>query len=131
MNKLCIAGSRHIELLATRKQVKGLIGHAVSEGLKLLPRDIEEVISGGAAGVDNIGEWWARDHDIKVVQVKPDWDKHGKSAGPIRNVKMATMATHLIVIWDGSSRGARSMIEAWERHHGHLNNAVLIAVGGE
>ena len=35
---------------------------------------------------------------------------YGKSAGPIRNARMAAIATHAIVFWDGVSRGSLSMI---------------------
>lgn len=37
-------------------------------------------------------------------------DKHGKMAGPIRNLEMAKYADGLIAFWDGKSRGTRDMI---------------------
>ena len=39
------------------------------------------------------------------------WDKHGNSAGMIRNSQMADYADGLIALWDGESRGTKNMIE--------------------
>lgn len=41
---------------------------------------IREVVSGGAVGVDQSGERWARAHGIKVTEFKPDWSE-GKRGG--------------------------------------------------
>jgi SLOG family YspA-like protein len=75
--------------------------------------DITYVISGGAAGVDQMGRDWARRQDPKVpVMLMPArWDEYGKRAGMIRNCEMAKEADALIAIWDGVSAGTRHMIE--------------------
>lgn len=59
---------------------------------EVLEYDIEEVVSGGARGADALGEEWARDRKIPVKVFSPDWDKHGRAAGPIRNREMAAYA---------------------------------------
>ena len=41
----------------------------------------------------------------------PDWAKFGKAAGPIRNKTMAENGDALIAVWDGTSRGTKSMID--------------------
>lgn len=71
---------------------------------------ITTVISGGARGADRLGEQWARRHGIPVEVFPADWDKHGKSAGYIRNKEMADKAEALIALWDGESRGTNDMI---------------------
>ncbi len=68
------------------------------------------VISGTAAGADKLGEAFARHYNLKCEQFFADWDKHGKAAGPLRNLEMAEVGTHLMAFWDGQSRGTRSMI---------------------
>lgn len=71
-----------------------------------------EVVSGGAKGADNLGEYWAnRRHNTKATVFKADWDKHGKAAGPIRNAQMAEYADALIAFWDGKSKGTKNMID--------------------
>ena len=64
-------------------------------------------------GADN----WARNHGPERASVfQADWDRHGKAAGPIRNAQMAVYAAEepggaLLLIWDGKSRGSRSMLK--------------------
>ena len=71
---------------------------------------IREVISGGARGVDTLGEAWARTHHIPVRRFPADWRHYGKSAGFRRNEAMAHVADALIAVWDGSSPGTNHMI---------------------
>jgi hypothetical protein len=40
-----------------------------------------------------------------------DWDRFGRSAGPKRNKQMAEYGDALIAVWDGESRGTKTMIE--------------------
>lgn len=73
--------------------------------------DITTVVSGGAKGVDSLGEQYAEAMNIPLHIYKADWERHGRAAGPIRNRKMAENAEALIAIWDGKSRGTKNMIE--------------------
>lgn len=70
---------------------------------------INEVVSGCAEGVDTEGYHWASHWDIPVKQFRPDWNKHGKAAGPIRNEEMAKYGDVLLLIWDGESKGSANM----------------------
>lgn len=72
---------------------------------------ITEIVSGGAKGVDTLGELWAAENDVPVALFPADWDYHGKKAGPIRNRQMAEYADALIAFWDGESRGTGNMIK--------------------
>jgi hypothetical protein len=76
---------------------------------------ISEVVSGGANGVDSLGEEWAQKHDVKIKKFPADWDTHGKSAGPIRNAEMADYCHAAIIVWDGTSQGTFNMIENMRR----------------
>lgn len=69
------------------------------------------VISGGATGVDVLGEEYAYNHKIPCKVYPADWVKYGKGAGYIRNQRMANEADALIAIWDGVSRGTKHMID--------------------
>lgn len=80
--------------------------------------EITEVVSGGAAGADRLGERWAREHDVKLTRMIPDWDGQGKRAGFLRNADMADYAKAncqqggaLIALWMGKSRGTGHMID--------------------
>lgn len=98
--KTIIAGSRN----STRE--------AFLQALKRCPfvKDITEVVCGGARGADTFGEEWAIKNNVPVRKFLPDWDKHGKFAGILRNRQMADYAEALIAIWDGVSPGTLNMI---------------------
>lgn len=82
---------------------------------RIVPPETVEVVSGGARGVDRLGEEWARKEDLPIKQFIPDWDGIGKSAGYRRNVDMAEYADALVAIWDGQSRGTKHMIDIAKR----------------
>lgn len=106
--KLIIAGSRSYNHFTD----SSLARLAISEEVLAMEIVVDEIVSGGALGADEIGERWAREHRIPIRQFLADWDKHGKGAGPIRNAAMADYADSLLVIcWDGRSRGTANMIK--------------------
>lgn len=72
---------------------------------------IDVVVSGGAKGVDALGERYAAEKNIPLNVFQADWQTNGRAAGPIRNRKMAENADALIAVWDGQSRGTKNMIE--------------------
>lgn len=82
-------------------------------------REVEELVSGNARGVDRLAEAWARSRGIPVKVFKPDWDRYGKSAGHRRNHEMADyVKTHggiYVAIWDGVSKGTKGMIDYCDR----------------
>jgi len=73
--------------------------------------EITEVVCGEARGVDALGRWWAGQHSIPVASFPADWDRDGRSAGYLRNVRMAEYADALIAVWNNKSPGTRHMIQ--------------------
>lgn len=76
-----------------------------------------EIVSGTCRGADKFGEWFAYRMGFPVKQFPADWDTHGKKAGRLRNEEMAKYSTHLIAIWDGKSRGTKSMIDLAKKYN--------------
>lgn len=72
--------------------------------------DITAVVSGGAAGADSLGERFAEQHGISKIIHRPDWKRHGKAAGFIRNDDIIRDADVVFVFWDGISRGTSDSI---------------------
>lgn len=68
------------------------------------------IISGGADGADRLGERYAKENKLQVMGFPANWEKYGKSAGPIRNAAMARAATHCICFWNGGSPGTKNMV---------------------
>ena len=77
--------------------------------------EITEVVSGMSGNVDLLALHWGEIHKIPVKKFFANWAKYGRSAGPIRNRRMAENADALIAIWDGKSRGTRNMINEAKR----------------
>lgn len=87
---------------------------------------INELVSGGAKGVDSVAIRAAHGK-IPIKTFLPDWEKYGKAAGPIRNREMAEYADALIAIWDGESKGTKNMIAEMEK----LGKPVFVYKYGE
>lgn len=98
--KVIIAGSRKIENYQELEKAIYNSGFV-----------IDEVILGGAKGVDSLGLKWCKNNDVPYTIVKAEWASFDRAAGPIRNSKMAEIGDALIAVWDGESRGTLNMIE--------------------
>lgn len=70
---------------------------------------ITEVVSGGAYGIDRLGERWAKENKIPIKVFLPDWTRFGKSAGYKRNVEMSNYGEALIIIIENNSKGSVHM----------------------
>lgn len=69
------------------------------------------IISGDAKGADKLGLRYAKQNKIEYEVYPANWEKHGKSAGFIRNAEMSDIATDLIAFHDNKSKGTKHMIE--------------------
>ena len=100
--KICVAGSRdYIN--------KGLVEEVLFD--EFISGD-NILITGGAKGVDTWAEDWAKEHDHVPYEVyHADWNKHGRSAGYIRNKLMIEKSDKLIAFWDGTSKGTKHTID--------------------
>lgn len=68
------------------------------------------VATGGAKGADRLAARWAKTNGISTRTFHPDWDKHGKAAGPIRNGQMLDETRPEMVIAFEGGRGTRDML---------------------
>ena len=75
--KTIIAGSRSIKIYKR-----------VVEAIKTSGFVITEVVSGGAPGIDLLGENWAKHNGIPIKRFPAAWDVFGKQAGFVRNGAM-------------------------------------------
>lgn len=98
--RVIIAGSRTIEDY-----------EIVKKAIKDSKFKIIQILSGGARGIDKLGEQYAQERGIAYKIYPALWDKYGKKAGYLRNTHMAEEADALIAIWDGESKGTKHMID--------------------
>lgn len=100
--KLIIAGSRNLEV--SNDYIWNLLSSSDIE-------NITEIVSGDCpSGIDKCGIQFAELHSLPIKRFSANWAKYGKSAGPIRNREMAEYADALLLIWDGESKGSKSML---------------------
>lgn len=73
--------------------------------------NITRIVSGGAKGADSLSEQYAKEEGIPTQIFKPDWEKHGKAAGFIRNRDIVENSDMVIAFHDGQSKGTANSIE--------------------
>lgn len=118
-----ITRARYASIMCENKQLTCIIAggrdihdyQLVLDAIDECQFPIATVVSGGAKGVDALGERYSEEKGLNLKIFRADWETHGRAAGPIRNRKMAENADALIAIWDGKSRGTKNMIETAEK----------------
>lgn len=105
--KLIIAGSRPESLKFEHPlRISDLVNYFFDY------RDPKEVVSGGARGIDQLGEEFAYSRGIQVKKFEPDYKMYPSRVAPImRNKEMAKYGDSLLIIWDGESKGSANMKE--------------------
>lgn len=68
------------------------------------------LIQGGAQGVDEMAGIWAAANGLPVAVFRPDWRKHGRAAGPLRNQRMLDEGKPDVVIAFPGGRGTADMV---------------------
>lgn len=107
--KCIIAGSRHNFNV---KQAWNIINETMKD------IEVSDIIGGRAIGMDKLGEDYANLHNIHFIPMpvsNEEWNKYGKAAGHLRNMKMAEVADMAVVIWNGVSPGSKNMVDCMKK----------------
>ena len=87
--KVAVIGSRDLQI----------------ENLEMyIPKGTNEIVSGGARGIDTVAKNYALNNGIKLTEFKPDYQRYGKGAPLKRNLQIIDYADIVIAIWDEKSR---------------------------
>ena len=73
--------------------------------------DVEEIISGGAIGVDTCAAEYAKRKGLKLTVFLPEYEKYGRAAPIVRNKEIVDHADMILIFWNGSSKGTLSVIK--------------------
>ena len=85
--RIIICGGRHFK---DYEQLESTMNDVMS---KIAPwRDVVEIVSGHCEGADQLGELYAKKHGLPCKVIPAQWEKYGRSAGPIRNSEMIKYA---------------------------------------
>ena len=93
--KIAVIGSRNVTVTD--------IGRYIS--------DCEEIVSGGAIGVDSCAAKYAEENRIKLTVFLPQYKLYGRAAPIVRNKEIVDYADKVIAFWNGSSKGTLSVIK--------------------
>ena len=97
--KIAVIGSRNIYIAD--------IGRYIS--------DCEEIVSGGAVGVDFCAAEYAKENGIKLTVFLPQYERYGRAAPIVRNKEIVDYADKIIAFWNGTSKGTLSVIKYAEK----------------
>lgn len=95
--------------------VIGSRGLSVCDLDRYLPKDVTEIVSGGACGIDTSARNYALSHNIKLTEFLPQYALYGKQAPLIRNIEIIKYADIVFAFWDGTSHGTKYTIENCKR----------------
>ena len=84
----------------------------------------DEIVSGGARGVDTCAAEYAKAHGLKLTVFLPEYQKYGRRAPLVRNTLIVDYADKVLAFWDGSSRGTMFVIN-YAREHGKPCEIIL------
>ena len=98
-----------------RLAIIGSRGLTINNIAEYIPCGVDEIVSGGAKGVDFCAAEYARVNRIKLTEFLPEYSRYGRAAPLKRNEEIAKYADEAIVFWDGRSRGTKYTIEVFEK----------------
>lgn len=75
-----------------------------------LPEGTDEIVSGGARGVDTCAKNYALANGIKLTEFLPDYERYGNAAPLRRNDLIVDYADEVLAFWDGSSTGTQYVV---------------------
>ena len=77
--------------------------------------DDDEIVSGGAVGIDSCAAEYAEKNGISLKVFIPEYEKYGRGAPIVRNKQIVDYADKILAFWDGKSRGTLSVIKYAEK----------------
>ena len=94
-----------------------VVGSRSIEDVDLTPylTDCDEIVSGGARGVDSLAAAYAKAHNIPLTEFLPEYERYGRAAPIVRNRQIVDYADRILIFWNGHSKGTASVIAYAEK----------------
>lgn len=90
---------------------------------RYLPDNVDEIISGGAKGIDTCAREYANSNNIKLTEITPEYSKYGRSAPLKRNLLIIEKADEVYLFLDEKSNSTKHVINECRKRQ---NNLTLI-----
>lgn len=78
--------------------------------LRYIPKNVSEIISGGAVGIDTMAKIIASDLHVPFTEFLPKYKKYGRSAPLLRNKQIVAYSDLVLAFWDMHSAGTGNTI---------------------
>ena len=89
-----------------------------------LDNDCDEIVSGGAKGIDTQAANLAKEKGIALTEFLPNYKRYGRAAPLIRNKEIVDYADKVLAFWDGKSKGTANTIDIFKK----LNKKVTVII---
>ena len=76
---------------------------------------INSIVSGAASGTDKMAARYALEHNFKLIEFSPDFEKHGEDAKYARDRLIVENSDQLIAFWDGKCEGTKYTMDYAEK----------------
>ena len=87
-----------------------------------IPKNVTEIVSGGARGIDTAASNYTMEHGLKLKVFLPEYERYKRGAPLKRNLLIAEYADECIAFWDGESKGTMHTAECFRK----LNKKVVV-----
>ena len=118
--KIIVCGGRHFN---NYDYLKFVLNSILSDNG--LDYEEVEIVSGHCAGADKLGEKYAEEHNVKCKIFPAEWEKYGRSAGPIRNQQMIDYLSNcikpmVVAFVSENSRGTKDTLKRADKNNYEL-----------
>ena len=97
--RLAVIGSKEFHNYSKLKSVLAMIS------------GITAIISGAATGTDSLAACYAVEHNLKLIEFPPEFEKFGDKAKHIRNRQIVENCDQLIAFWHGKCEGTKYTLD--------------------
>ena len=94
--KLAIVGSRNLTNISLDAYIND---------------EAEEIVSGGAVGIDACAAEYAKTKGLKLTEFLPKYELYGRAAPIVRNKEIVDYSDKIMIFWNGTSKGTLSVIK--------------------
>ena len=77
--------------------------------------DGDEIVSGGALGIDSCAAEYAKKNGLKLTVFLPQYERYGRAAPIVRIKKIVDYADKIVAFWNVKSKGTLSVIKYAEK----------------
>ncbi len=105
--------------------VIGSRGIIINNLEEYLPKDVTELVSGGAKGVDTCAREYAQSKGLPIKEFLPDYRRYSRGAPIKRNQEIIQYADLVLAFWDGTSRGTKNVIDSCHKQNIPINIIII------